>query len=255
MAPTKKQTEVLEALRFLIQKKGEMPTVREVGALIGLSSSATVKKHLDALKREGLISTTGKSRGIRLRDEDAPELPGEERGIQVMGRIAAGHPIEAVAEEVSEAETDAEAEAETEAEAEAEAEAKSEAKAKSDAKAERSRFPALAIDPHLFAGSGKLMALRVSGDSMIEAGILDGDYVIIRRQPQVEEGEIAAVDVDGEVTLKRWQMSVGTAAGAPSVRLVPANARFEPIEITAEDHKEVRVLGKYVGLVRGEIQL
>jgi repressor LexA len=229
MAPTKKQTEVLEALKFLIQKKGEMPTVREVGALVGLSSSATVKKHLDALEREGLISMTGKSRGIRLSSDMANARPQHEEGIQVVGRIAAGHPIEAVAEAVSD-------------------------EVVSEGEASR-KFPALALDPHLFAGSGELMALRVSGDSMIEAGILDGDYVIIRRQPLVEEGEIAAVDVDGEVTLKRWQNSGGVGGGASSVRLIPANARFEPIEITADDHKEVRVLGKYVGLVRGEIQL
>ena len=251
MAPTKKQSQVLEALKFLIQKKGEMPTVREVGALIGLSSSATVKKHLDALQREGLISMTGKSRGIRLRDEGSSALRGsalrgsalrgqapksEEPGIPVMGRIAAGQPIEAVP-----------IQALTETE-----------------------FPALAINPHFFAGSGELMALHVSGDSMIEAGILDGDYVIIRRQPLVEEGEIAAVDVDGEVTLKLWQRPrlqcrfAGGSEGAAlererhsdaPVRLVPANARFEPIEITADDQKEVRVLGKYVGLVRGEIHL
>jgi repressor LexA len=227
MAPTQKQTQVLEAIKFLIKKTGESPTVREVGALVGLSSSATVHKHLDALEREGLIYRTEKGR-IRLHDA-GPELP--ERSIPIMGRIAAGQPIEAVAE----------------------------------AGTESSTFPVLAIDPHFFTGSGDLMALRVSGDSMIEAGILDGDYVIIRRQPLVEEGEIAAVDVDGEVTLKRWQRqrlqgSEGAALereglGDAPVRLVPANARFEPIEITADDQKEVRVLGKYVGLVRGEIHL
>src|SRR5262245_25966741 len=147
MAPTKKQNQVLEALQFLI-KKGEMPTVREVGALVGLNSSSTVQKHLDALQREGLISMSGKSRGIRLRDDGAGEEPASmstvsmspgsmsagsmspgsmsagsmspgsmspgsmspgsmstEHGIQVVGRIAAGHPIEAVAEmETSEGE-------------------------------------------------------------------------------------------------------------------------------------------------------
>jgi repressor LexA len=92
------------------------------------------------------------------------------------------------------------------------------------------------------------MALRVTGESMIGAGILDGDLVIIRRQTAVDDGEIAAVEVDGEVTLKRWN---GPAVLDGSVRLIPANPALRPIEIAAADGKDVRVLGKYVGLVRG----
>src|SRR5262245_48164072 len=143
MAPTKKQRQIFEALLFL-RRKGEMPTVREVGALVGLRSSATVMKHLKALEREGLISLSGKSRGIRclvrsLPDEALPERSfqdpflGESNsgsevafeeeafaegafrsnssarraggipasgipasGIPLVGRIAAGAPIEAV---------------------------------------------------------------------------------------------------------------------------------------------------------------
>jgi len=147
----------------------------------------------------------------------------------VVGRIAAGRPIEAVAESRSE-------------------------------EGGEGGFPEISIDPGIFDGSGDLMALRVSGDSMIEAGILDGDYVIIRRQPVVEEGEIAAVEVDGEVTLKRCRGDDGPPGGddgssSRTVRLIAANERFAPIDITAADHKEVRVLGKYVGLVRGELRL
>jgi SOS-response transcriptional repressor LexA len=139
----------------------------------------------------------------------------------------------------------------------------------------------------MFASSGELVALQVEGESMIDAGILPGDYVIIRRQDCVEEGEIAAVLVDGETTLKRWhrqqrsgrsaRIASGPAAvfsGGPSgklsrarqesketvetvetVRLVAANERFAPIEITEDDRKEVIVFGKYVGLVRGELRI
>jgi SOS-response transcriptional repressor LexA len=124
---------------------------------------------------------------------------------------------------------------------------------------------------------------------MIDAGILDGDYVIIRRQETVEEGEIAAVLVNGEGTLKRWHHRIpeeapeekadrGNRGAFPggalpkevttqettqetaretaqeTVRLVAANERFAPIEITADDRKEVMVIGKYVGLVRGELR-
>ncbi len=221
MSPTKKQQQVFEALLFLTER-GEMPTVREVGTIVGLSSSATVMKHLRALEDEGLISMSGKSRGIRIIRSGSvdgqegtgatPQARNRDRGIPVAGRIAAGRPLEALQE---------------------------------------SAMPELLIDPRLFSGSGDLMSLRVSGDSMIDAGILDGDYVIIRRQVQVEDGEIAAVEVDGDVTLKRWK-GRRPGDGGKEVHLVGANASFPPIEISAEDGKNVRVLGKYVGLVRGE---
>ena len=116
----------------------------------------------------------------------------------------------------------------------------------------------------MFAQSGELFALQIQGDSMIDAGILNGDYVIIRRQNEVEEGEIAAVLIDGEGTLKRWTTVSGSGvsgsddgnAGEPgTVRLLPENERFDPIEVTSEESKDVLVIGKYVGLVRGELQL
>jgi SOS-response transcriptional repressor LexA len=117
---------------------------------------------------------------------------------------------------------------------------------------------------------------------MIDAGILPGDYVILRRQRTVEPGEIAAILVDGEVTLKRWYVkgapgtrSAGKEGGKKRtgrsgarhtgkrsqgersgeiIRLAPANDRFKPIQISAEDGKNVIVFGKYVGLVRGELR-
>jgi len=237
MAPTKKQRQIYEALLFL-REKGEIPTVREIGALVGLNSPATVLKHLKALERDGLITMSGKSRGIRPTEAGAAAFAGDpaemsdprpkgvspaSAGIPVVGRIAAGRPIEAVAEA-------------------------------DPSGAEASRFPELSIDRMLFVDSGELMALRVAGDSMIEAGILDGDFVIIRRQPTVEEGEIAAVDIDGDVTLQRWSAS-SSLGGAPLIRLIPANERFQPIRISESDRKQVRVLGKYIGLVSGDIHL
>jgi repressor LexA len=250
MALTKKQKQVFEALSYLMEK-GELPTVRELGALVGLRSPATVMKHLRALEREKLITMNGKSRGIRICNEPLG------KGIKVVGKIAAGRPIEAVSVEDVPTETSIEASAETSTETD-------------------SAGYKIPINPEIFAGSGKLMALCVAGDSMIEAGILDGDYVIIRRQAQVENGEIAAVDINGEVTLKRWQRqrslgerSLGerplgrfameeeksSPGSQDSVRLIAENVKFPPIEISAADNKEVRVLGKYVGLVRGNLRL
>ncbi len=116
--------------------------------------------------------------------------------------------------------------------------------------------PTLEIDPKVFCDSGDVLALKVEGDSMVDAGILDGDYAIIRRQNTVEEGEIAAVIINGEGTLKRWSCnSQGRFGFDPnrktSISLLPENDNFDPIEITEDEGKDVLVIGKYVGLIRG----
>jgi repressor LexA len=95
----------------------------------------------------------------------------------------------------------------------------------------------------LFGDDAKLFALKIHGDSMIKAGILDGDYVIVKSQQQVEDGEIAVVYLDGESTVKRVKRR-----GA-LIRLVPENDSMEPIEFSPED-REFRVGGKVVGVVR-----
>ena len=118
--------------------------------------------------------------------------------------------------------------------------------------------PAIGIDPSLFCESGDVLALRIEGDSMVNAGILDGDYAIIRRQNSVEEGEIAAVIIDGEGTLKRWHVETsadGNGGSRRKISLEPENERFDPIEIDEGEGKSVLVIGKYIGLVRGNIQL
>lgn len=89
----------------------------------------------------------------------------------------------------------------------------------------------------------KSFALRVKGESMIDAGIRDGDLVIISIQPVVEDNEIAAVLVDDEVTLKYYQ------ANADAIRLIPANPKFKPI-IIRRGTKDVRIIGKVTGLIR-----
>ena len=261
MALTKKQQQILDAILFLIRQGGP-PTVREVGKLVGLSSPATVSKHLKALKEAGLITMNGKSRGIRIADQELlnrlleengsaetpPEEsmtaepyfsgniiqthfrsiaggnPGDRSGLPIVGSIAAGYPIEARTEDIADPYT--------------------------------GNHPHLAIDPHMFSGSGDLVAMKIEGDSMVEAGILEGDYVILRRQETVENGEIAAVFIEGEGTLKRlyWD-SDGELNGPRSVRLEAENQNFDSMTITEEKRKEVVVFGKYVGLVRGELRV
>ena len=264
MTLTTKQQRVLDAIRFLIGKD-ESPTVREIGALVGLKSTSTVQKHLDSLEDAGVIERRGRlSRGIRLARPDAPVLAVSRSsgGIPLVGRIAAGQPLDMIedAEMVG-----------------------------SDGDDNSGNFPAgfveVGIDASLFvsgADGSDLVALRVAGESMVKCGILDGDIVIIRRQSTVEEGEVAAVSVDGAGTLKRWHRagplprgsstrdsstrdssratqsawsdsvpSESAVGDSRTVELHPANERFPVLEIREEDGQDVRVFGKYVGLIRG----
>ena len=103
----------------------------------------------------------------------------------------------------------------------------------------------------MFSGSGNLVAMKIEGDSMIDAGILNGDYVILRRQETVENGEIAAIFIEGEGTLKRLYWG----SESNDLRLEAENENFNSMTITEENRKEVVVFGKYVGLVRGELRV
>ncbi len=95
----------------------------------------------------------------------------------------------------------------------------------------------------LFGDDSKLFALKIRGESMIKAGIMDGDYVIIKSQERVDDGDIAVVYLDGEATVKRFHCN------GKRVRLVPENDTMEPIEFSLEE-REFRVGGKVIGVVR-----
>ena len=287
---TKPQQTILDAIYFFLGK-GEIPTVREVGALVGLRSPATVLKHLRTLEKEGLISLSGKSRGIRLVDsvslvphafsaggpspgrlsfvsggspDDGPGTTSgfpsrtRSRGVPLVGAIAAGKPFESYSDAFSWGAGDSwKGDHSSRGHSSRDHSSREIGEAGMEVLEGGDSIPTgsmeLPIDPTMFVESGEVFALRVQGDSMINAGILDGDYVIIRRQDAVEEGEIAAVIINGEGTLKRWR--TGSKNGMRHVSLQPANERFDPIDITEEDAKDVLVFGKYVGLVRGNLQI
>ena len=101
----------------------------------------------------------------------------------------------------------------------------------------------LPLRSQAFVGSGDLVALRVEGMSMRDAGILSGDYAIIRCQPEVENGEIAAITVDGEGTLKRWSRR------GSQIRLEGANPDFPTIDLS-KGKGTVEVFGRLVGVIR-----
>jgi repressor LexA len=188
-------------LSFIIaqQREGWTPSVREIGRAVGLRSSATVQKHLNVLEDEGYIN----------------RLPGRARTIQVLrqdswqrgdssvpiiGRISAGAPIFAE---------------------------------------ENLQGYLRLIDEATLNRGGPFFALEVEGESMIEAGILPGDHLIVRQQAQANNGDIVVALIGDESTVKRFFKE------QDHVRLQPANARMEPMIA-----KDVRILGKVVSLVR-----
>ena len=172
------------------------PSHDELCQVLGLSSRGSLHKHIQALIQAGLVEPMDRSqRGIRL-----VEQPQEEDGIPFLGTIAAGCPIEAVAQ------------------------------------AETMRVPDQLL------GSRPCFVLQVSGDSMIEAGILDGDYVVIEQRDSANNGEIVvALVADEDVTLKRIEQKPGR------VILHPENAGMKPMTYLSD---EVTIQGVLRGLLR-----
>jgi repressor LexA len=191
---TKRQHAVYDFIRDKIKNRGYGPTVREIGDEFGIASPNGVMCHLKALEKKGLISREpNMSRAIQLIAE-----PVEEKGLPLIGQIAAGVMHEAVEQ------------------------------------SERIDFESLFNRKNLFA-------LKVRGDSMIEAQIADGDFVICRRQRTARPGQIVVAETGdgGEATLKYWYPE------ANRIRLQPANSSMKPIYA-----RDVKVLGVLVGVVR-----
>ncbi len=179
---TDRQRQVLEFIATRIRETGYPPTIREIGEGLGIRSTNGVNDHLKALEKKGYITRdTSKSRAIMvtaLADAEVGRTVLSARGasgspeyvetlsVPLLGRIAAGLPIEAVADADEHVQ----------------------------------------LDPSLIRGRGKapIFALRVSGDSMIGDGIFDGDIIFVRRQHEAARGEIVAVMVDGSATVKRY---------------------------------------------------
>jgi len=190
---TRRQREVYCFIRDKIQSRGYGPTVREIGDHFAIRSPNGVMCHLKALEKKGLIvREPNMSRAIQLLD-----MPAEERGMPLVGLVAAGTLHEAIEQ------------------------------------GERFDFDAVFHYKNQFA-------LKVAGDSMIDAQIADGDIVIVRRQRSANRGDIVvALTDEGEATLKYWYPE------ARRVRLQPANASMKPLYV-----KNARVLGVVTGVVR-----
>ncbi len=194
-ALTPRQREIYNFIRSKIQGRGYGPTVREIGLNFEIKSPNGVMCHLKALQKKGLIHREpNMSRAIQLLEDP---VSAHHMGLKLVGRIAAGQPLEAIEQHEELTFSD-------------------------------------------WTEPGDKFALKVTGDSMIEEHIADGDFVILRRQEQARDGQIVAVrDEDGEATLKKFYREKNR------FRLEPANKTMKPIF-----RDRVNVLGVLVGVVR-----
>ncbi|HVY46024.1 MAG TPA: transcriptional repressor LexA [Minicystis sp.] len=215
---TDRQQQVLSYIRQSIVERGYPPTLREIGAHMGIRSTNGVNDHLRALERKGYLTREDmKSRALRPRDVvlDHGEVGGEAAQpandqdddvieVQVVGRIAAGLPV----------------------------------------LAEEHVLDTVRIEKSLLRGGREVFGLRVNGDSMIEAGILNGDYIFVRKQLTANRGEIVVALIGDEATVKYYFPE------KDYVRFQPANGKMAPILVRASDFKPTMLLGVVVGVYR-----
>lgn len=196
----KRQKEILDLIAKTIDKYGYAPTLTEIAQNLGLSSLATVHEHLAALEKKGLIR---RYRGaVRGIEllENEEEKDTDNIELPVLGYIACGAPIEPY--------TDPNA--------------------------------TLMVSSTLIKSGDKSFVLQAKGDSMIDDGILSGDYVVVKEQKEARNGDIVvAVLKNGFATLKRYYQE------ASRIRLQPANSTMSPIYVT-----EVEIRGKVVAVIR-----
>jgi repressor LexA len=197
---TERQKEVLQGIHEIVQEKRYPPTVREIGERLGLRSSCTVQRHLEALERKGYIKRDRtKARSVEiLKAPDPTMIPVPMVPVPIIGKVAAGQPILAT-ENIEEV------------------------------------FPL----PRDIVKDDQCFMLEVKGNSMIEAGIFDGDYVVVRQQPYADDGEIVVALLDDEATVKYLRRRRNR------IFLEPANAEMQPIVAT-----NVKILGKVLMSIR-----
>ena len=194
-----KRRQILEFIADSLRAQGYPPSVREIGEAVGLASSASVHSHLALLQREGyLLKDPTKPRAIQVRFDPVSEASMTPQPGRQLALIG-------------------------------------DVAAGTGVLAEENVEELLTL-PEQFTGSGEAFMLRVRGESMIEAGILDGDYVVVRRQDSADSGDIVVAGLpDGDATVKRIQI------GTDAVTLIPANATMEPMVFAPED---VAIFGK-----------
>jgi repressor LexA len=216
---TQRQQMVLDFIRQSIADRGYPPTLREIGARMGIRSTNGVNDHLRALERKGYLTREDmKSRALRptnqgnnghvtsgtAQNDSSPAEDDDIVEVQVLGRVAAGLPLFA----------------------------------------EEHVIDTVRVDRGLLKGGREVFGLRVHGDSMIEAGILNGDYIFVRKQLTASRGEIVVALIGDEATVKYYFPE------KDYVRFQPANKAMAPILVRAVDFKPTMLLGVVVGVFR-----
>lgn len=206
---TDRQENILSFIQQFQQECGYPPTLREIGKHFGISSTFGVKRHLDALVKKGYLNILGNaSRGISITKEELFSSEPinisekENNKIPIIGRVAAGSPI--LAEENIEG--------------------------------------SILIDQTFLKKSDNCFALKVKGDSMIDAGIFEGDLVIISPQASANNGDIIVARISDEVTVKIYEFKNRV------IKLIPQNKDYRPIIV--ENKEEFSIVGKVIGVLR-----
>lgn len=200
-----KRREILDYIGTCLRQRGYPPSVREIGEAVGLASSATVHNHLAVLQREGYLQRDPtKPRAITVSYDPAS------------GAAMAAGPVRHVP-------------------------LVGDVAAGTGVLAQENVEELVSL-PEQFVGTGSVFMLRVRGDSMIDAGIFDGDFVVVRQQPDADNGDIVAAGIPGdEGTVKTFTRRRG------KVVLLPANERLEPMVL---DPADVTIYGKVVTVLR-----
>jgi repressor LexA len=213
---TQRQQMVLDFIQSSIHDRGYPPTLREIGARMGIRSTNGVNDHLRALERKGYLTREDmKSRALRptsLATQTPLEnaIPSEPANdvdlveVRILGRVAAGLPL----------------------------------------LAEEHVVDTVRIDRTLVRGGREVFGLKVQGDSMIDAGILSGDYIFVKKQLTASRGDVVVALIGDEATVKYYFPE------KDHVRFQPANKGMAPIYVRAADFKPTMLLGIVVGVYR-----
>jgi repressor LexA len=202
---TDRQRSILDFIEKSTLQRGFPPSVREIGEAVGLTSPSTVHNHLASLQRKGFLRRDPtKPRAIEMRYDPSSATPIERRPVRNVPLVG-------------------------------------DVAAGTDVLAQENIEEIMPI-PTDFTGEGELFMLRVRGDSMIDAGILDGDFVVVRQQPTASNGDIIVAGIPGgEATVKTYQRRGG------AIVLVPSNPRLSPMTFSPQ---EVSIFGKVVTVLR-----
>ncbi len=219
---TDRQRAVLDYITASIDKRGYPPTLREIGEHLGIRSTNGVNDHLKALEKKGYLQRDDlKSRALRpISPHGSANGNGHSHGhalgdvdssgdmieVPILGRVAAGEPILAIEQAED----------------------------------------TVKIDRFFLGQNREVFALKVKGDSMIEAGIFDGDFIFIRKQLQAQKGDIVVAMINDEATVKYYQPD----PEHDQIIFKPANHRLQPIIVRRRDWKSVNLIGVVVGVYR-----